>query len=358
MLDTLRIVSPALTHEAAAALVARGIQRSAVDTETGEVLYNLTTAELLGSYDHRIMLKLEGKGAGSNIVLEGSVHKQMLGHNAYGGSTDPVACARFLVARVEALVGCSLPAADLWTCRKADWANVYDLGSYEAVEGYFRALQGVSYPRRKVARYSFESIHVPGRMTTIKLYHKGPEFSAHDFKRLKERMPHGQLEQLQQTANKLLRSEVSIRRRMVEDFGCWPLVSQLTGEYLERIHDAEIARLVREGCAEMETVRKYLEVKARLYDVYSEGTARAVLGTWMQLAAMSEKETKKGMKESTFYLHRKQILDAGCSWHSADIRQGAQIFPIDFLPVSSDRRACKVEAPEVTAHLEHYRQAG
>jgi len=358
MLDTLRIVSPALTREAAAALVARGVQRSAVDTETGEELYNITTAELLGSYDHRIMLKLEGEGGGSNIVLEGSVHKLMLGHNAYGGSADPLACARLLVARVEALVGCSLPSADLWTCRKVDWANVYDLGSYEAVEGYFRALQGVSYPRRKVARYAFESIHVPGRMTTIKLYHKGPEFSTHDRKRLKDCMEHEQLEQLQQTANRLLRSEVSIRRRMVEDFGSWPLVSQLTGEYLERIHDAEIARLVREGCAEMETVRTYLEVKARLYDLHTSGTAAAILGTWMQLSALGESETKKGKAARTFYRHRKQLLEAGCSWHSTDIRQAAQIFPIDFLPVSSDPRAWKLEAPEVTAQLEPYRRAG
>ncbi|MDN8820286.1 hypothetical protein Q0N24_13745, partial [Staphylococcus aureus] len=75
-----------------------------------------------------------------------------------------------------------------------------------------------------------------------------------------------ELDELQDLANRYLRSEVSFRRRLVEDFGKWPLVSEVKADYLKRVHDSEMARLVREGGKEMETVRTYMEVKARLYD--------------------------------------------------------------------------------------------
>lgn len=357
MLDTLRLKSPAISAEAADALAHVGLHRIAFDASTGDEVYHITTAELEGSHDHRVMFRLEGEGGGASIVLEGSVHKLLLGHNIFGGSDDLQACARFLVAGVSRLLNVELPPSDLWRVHKADVAGAYLFDSFEAVEGYFRALQGVSYPRRKVSRHGFQSIHVPGRMTTLKLYHKGVEFSVHDRKRLKKLLVEADVNSLQDYANRVLRSEVSLRRRLVEDFGEWPLVSQVTPEYLRRVHDAEMARLVREGQAEMRTVRTYMQVKARLYEHYTDRTARVLLGTWMQLSAMGEEETKKGMKRRTFYLHRKQLLEVGCSWHSSDIHQGAQIFPADFVPVLSDARALREEAPEVVKQLDPFRAA-
>lgn len=361
MIDTLRLQSPPLSPAAAHALRERAVHRMAFDGATGEELWHITTAELEGSFDHRVLFRLESD---DSITLEGSVHKLLLGHNIFGGSEDMQACASFLVAGIEKLLGVPLPPSALWRVHKTDWAECYDLGSFEGVEGYFRAIQGVSYPRRTPSKHGFHSIHVPGRMTTLKLYHKGVEFAVNDRKRLWKivkrrdlRIRGPELDDLQETANRFLRSEVSVRRRLIEDFGEWPLVSQVSGEYLKRIHDAEMARLVREGKAEMETVRTYMEVKARLYAEYSDLTARNLLGTWMQLSALGEKETQKGMKRSTFFLHRKQLIDAGCSWHSADIAQVAQIFPMDFRPLSSDPRCIRGEDPKVTAQLDPYRAA-
>lgn len=361
MIDTLRLKSPPLSPAAAAALRDRAVHRMAFDAATGEELWHITTAELEGSFDHRVLFRLESD---DSITLEGSVHKLLLGHNIFGGSADMLACSRFLVAGIEKLLGVPLPPADLWEVHKTDWAQVYDLGSFEGVEGYFRALQGVSYPRRKVSRHGFNSIHVPGRMTTLKLYHKGVEFAVNDRKRLWKivkrrdlRIRGPELDVLQDYANKLLRSEVSIRRRLVEDFGKWPLVSEVTGEYLKRIHDAEMARLVREGKAEMQTVRTYMEVKARLSDLYTARVAAGLVGTWMQLSALGEEETKKGMTRATYFRHRKQLVDAGCSWHSSDIGKVAQIFPADFRPLSSDPRCVNGEDAKVKALLDPFRAA-
>ena len=354
MIDTLKLVSPPISAAAAEALNASAVHRVAYDAATDRELWHLTTAELEGSYDHRVRFRL----VDNCIRLEGSVHKLLLGHNIYGGSDDFQACARFLVCGVADRLGEVLPQPDLWSVHAVDYAQGYVFDSFDAVEGYFRACQGVSYPRRKVARYAFQSISVPGRTTTLKLYHKGPEFVAHDRKRLKPLVSHEELCRLQNLGNCVLRSEVSIRRRLVDDFEVWPLVGQVTGEYLQRVHNSEMARLVREGYKEMQTVRTYMEVKRRLYETYTDRTARVLLGTWMQLSAMGESETKKGMKRATFYLHRKQLLEAACSWHSADIQQGAQIFPADFIPLTTDPRAMRGEAPQVAALLDGFRDVG
>lgn len=353
MIDTLKLVSPELSAEAVASVVAASVHRYAVDNATGEELWSFTSGELAGSHDHRIRFNIRDK----SIVIEGSVHKLLLGHNIFGGSDDLQACARFIVSGISARLGVDLPPADLWAVHQIDEANGYLFEGFDAVEGYFRAMQGVSYPRRQVSRHAFQSIHVPGRLTTLKLYHKGVEFSKHDRKRLKRGMLRADLDWLQKYANGVLRSEVSIRRRLVEDFGHWPLVSEVPAGYAKRIHDSELARLVREGKAEMQTVRTFLEVKARLHEVYTPRNAHLLLGTWMQLSAMGEAETKKHMPPRTYFRHRSQLLDAGCSWHSADIHQGAQLFPMDFVPVSSSPYAITGEHDDVKAKLDPFRAA-
>jgi II/X family phage/plasmid replication protein len=353
VIDTLKLVSPELPPEIIAAVVNASVHRSAVDNATGEELWAFTTGELEGSFDHRVRFSIRGL----SLSVEGSVHKLLLGHNIYGGSDDLQAVARFLVGGLSERLAVVLPAADAWEVHQIDNAEVYLFASFDAVEGYFRALQGVSYPRRTVSRHAFQSIHVPGRLTTVKLYHKGVEFAAHDRKRLRKMMLSSSLDWLQNYANCVLRSEVSLRRRLAEDFGHWPLVSEISEGYAKRVHDSELAKLVREGKEQMQTVRTFLEVKARLHDIYTSRNADVLLGTWMQLSAMGEAETRKGKKRATFFLHRKQLLESGCSWHSADIHQGAQIFPMDFVPVSSSPYAISGEHPDVKAKLDPFRAA-
>ncbi len=353
MIDTLKLVSPQLPAETVAALVAVSVHRYAVDNSTGEELWSFTSGELEGSFDHRVRFNIRD----NSIVIEGSVHKLLLGHNIFGGSDDLQACARFIVEGISSRLGVVLPPADFWNVHQIDEAGAYLFPGFDAVEGYFRALQGVSYPRRKVSRHAFQSIHVPGRLTTVKLYHKGVEFSVHDRKRLRKQMLRADLDWLQNYANSVLRSEVSLRRRLVEDFGHWPLVSEIPEGYAKRVHDSELARLVREGKAEMETVRTFLGVKERLHEIYTPRNADLLLGTWMQLSAMGEAETRKGKKRATFFLHRKQLLEAGCSWHSSDIHQGAQLFPIDFVPVSSSPYAITGEHENVKKLLDPFRAA-
>jgi II/X family phage/plasmid replication protein len=370
VIDTVKLLSPELGMAEARALERVGLIRSAVEGETGEQVYALTTAELEGSYDHKTRVRLVGGELHGYVRLqvEGSVHKAILGHNCYGGPRDLLSASRWYVDTLSKRLGLELPDGGDWEVHQVDWANCYELGSFEAVQAYISTLAGAAFPRRKVQKYGDEAIMVPGRLTTIKLYHKGPEFSKHDFPRLKrpELLGFDATRALQLEANSLLRSEVSIKRRLVTDGIAWdntiargvyPTVRTIKTEYLESTHDADLSRLLKEGETQMETVRTYQSVKIRLQELHSSRWAQVLIGTWMQFSALGEVESRRGMKRATFYLHRKMLMESGCSWHSTDVRLVEPLFPSNFKPLSSDPRCLTSVHPIVQAALESYRAA-
>lgn len=361
MIDTIKLDSPAVSNEVLNSVQSLGTHKVAYEGETGLEVYHLMTGELLGSHDHRIAFRVfetdSPDGNEHRIRVEGSVHKNILGYNFSGGSDDLLASGRWLIERLASRLETLLPDADGWSLKQTDVANCYDLG-FEQAEGYIRTFGGVAYPRRKVARYGDESIHVPGAQTTIKLYRKGLEFSKNDFARISRSMGVNEAARLQQLANPLLRSEVSIRRRLRNDEGKYPRLDEVDYEDLQAIHDAEISKLLREGKSAMETVRTYQAVKARLQEVYTVGQAGTLMGTWTQLSAMGELEMRNSQSRRTFYRHRKMLVDAGVSWHSSDIIQQAETaFPIDFKPLSTDARCLRGEHPLMSLALDPFRRA-
>jgi II/X family phage/plasmid replication protein len=162
---------------------------------------------------------------------------------------------------------------------------------------------------------------------------------------------------LQEMANRLLRFEVSIKsRKLKADFGEQPTVVMMTRDYLEGVHDGEMARLVREGKDDMETVRKHNEVNARLHQVYDKRLANDLFGVWLQFAALGEKVARQHIPRSTFYWQRKKLQEAGISWNAADVQviESSSAIPAGFSPVRSDPRRLTGEAPEVSAALFPY----
>ncbi|HEX2922675.1 MAG TPA: hypothetical protein VHS28_01455, partial [Chloroflexota bacterium] len=227
-------------------------------------------------------------------------------------------------------------------------------------------------------RYGAHSVHAAGQRTSVKAYHKGPEFSRHDSRRLRHYLqeePMGQddsLPDLQAVANRLLRIEVEIRHRKLCDDGANPLektlqlgedgilrVGNVTVEYLTAIHDQESRRLLREGAKDMQTVRTFREVETRLGMLHSATLARSLFSTWVKFATLGEEHAKKGMCRRTFYLHRKQLVAAGCSWHESDIHLDpvASKIPAGFSPVRWDPRRLTSEHPRVAEQLELLRKA-
>lgn len=346
-------------------------RRMGIEIATGEKLYEITTGSLQGSFDERVSVRVmrdewvvqEGQKQAVQVacepyvLIEGSVHKALMGHNVWGGPTDPVAACRWLVADVGERLGVELPDGGDWTVQRVDWSEVYELPSFEAVQEYMHGLNSCSYPRRQVTRFGDTGIHAPGGTTTVKIYHKGPEFSKHDRKRLKKRLGLRAVAQLQEQANRLLRFEVEVHaRKLDEDFGHKPTVREVTRQYLEGVHDREGGRLLREGQGEMRTVRTSVAVSRRLREMYAPALANTLFGTWMQLSALGEEEVKRTLSRRTFYRQRKQLEQASVSWKGSDIRCIAQLLacPEDFSPVRTDVRRLLQVAPEVGEKLEAF----
>jgi II/X family phage/plasmid replication protein len=378
MLDTVRLRSPHLSDRDAERIEQSCIRREAVEIGTGEVQYRLTSGSLSGSWDDRVsvrvlreeyvtLAKTERSKAtvvmqpcAPYVIIEGSVHKALLGHNVHGGPVEPLLACCWFVDDVGARLGVSLPYAEDWQVQRVDWAEVFSLPSFEAVQEYLHGLSMAEFPRRKVYRYGAEGVFSPGRTTALKAYHKGPEFYAHDRKRLRDRLEPGELVELQERANRSLRFETSVKaRKLAEDLGEKPLVVQIERDYLEGVHDREAARLLKEASTEMEAVRTHLEVSRRLEQTYSPELANRLFGTWLQLAALGEKVVKGKLTTRTFYRQRKQLVDAGCSWNAADVQvvSSSSAIPLGFSPVRSDPRRLTEEADLVKLKLQTYSRA-
>jgi hypothetical protein len=367
----LALISPPVGEEVAKAVESRLETRLGVTNATGEVLYEIVSGSMEGSWDSRMHVRVlreelvylksisDPHGKGQTVArscppflrVEGSVHKAMLGHNVWGGPLDPSRSATWLVSELSRRLGVPLPPYG-WRCARADWAEVYDLGSFEACEEYINGMSQARYPRRKVCRYSSQSVMFAGKTTTVKGYHKGPEFSKNDFRRLEKSVSVQYAADLQDLANRLLRFETTVKlEKLKSDHGEMPPIECVTREYLEALHDREMHRIVREGESEMHTVRRNEEVSRRLVMMYGLKLSNTLFGTWSRLVMVGEGEVRKTMARRTFYLHRKQLQDARCAWVGTDVQVLHSAIPEGFSPVRSDPRRLVAEAPAIVAVL-------
>jgi II/X family phage/plasmid replication protein len=394
--DTLKLWSPRLPEHIASLIEHQLMTVQKIHGPTGELMWSLTSGELEGSYDHRVRVLVKRKRAVAvpmlqmgdalgerlklssshrkqqvshlefvdcepYLELEGSVHKALLGHNVYGGPEALLPAARWLVAECGVQLGVELPDGAEWELRQADLAEVYRLG-FAGVQLYIRGMQGAEFPWRqgKKQTYGDHGLFFPGQTSALKLYHKGVEFAKHDGRRLRRLLSDGELVSLQEEANEFLRVEVAIKAPTLDrKYGHRPTVREVADEDLIVIADREVTRLIREGDS-MQIVRKHYEVRDRLFQTYVKNPRLAGLlfGTWLQLAALGESATRDKMARRTFYLHKKQLQDAGVSWHGSDVRivETASVLPADFRPVRSDPRRVTGEDPKVVELLAPYRR--
>lgn len=381
MLDTVKLRSPKIGEPEACEIEDLCVRRSGLEVGTGELLYEITTGSLKGSWDTRVSVRVYRHefqplaqtkehpeprsvkvACAPYIEVEGSVHKALMGHNVYGGPEDFGPAVSWFLDNLGARIGCELPAAATWEVLRADWAEVYEL-PFDAVQLYIRGLKAAEYPwRGQVIGYK-GGIGSYGSRSSVKAYSKGIEFLKHDGKRLKSLYEPDQLERLQQIANEKLRWEVEVKAKTLrkdhEHLQRDPRVEDITPDYLRRVHDREVQRLVREGEAEMKTVRKHNEVLSRLHDQYPQRLAGTLFSTWVQLAGLGEDVVRDHMTRPTFYRQRKQLKDAGVSWYAGDVHIDPRLssLPADFRPIRHDPRHVAGEDPSVVEQLAPYRAA-
>ena len=370
MIDTIVLESPEISESLVIILENFSTKYQGIELSSGSILYEFTKGELKGSWDSKISIKILRERWGDDlgqhmrtgkvsvqkfdslpyIVVECSVHKAMMGHNVYGGTNDLRGSVKWLISLIQKFVNQErytgstpivLPNSDLWIVRRVDVAEVFDLGSFEAVSEFFRGMNRCSFPRRSVDRYGETGIYAKGRTTTVKGYHKGPAFRKQDYRRVRSFLKPKIVEDLQIYANRILRFEVEIHaRKLRDDFGgTLPKVFELSSDYMATTFDREVARLIRDSVKDSKMCRTAEAVEVRLNDFFRSDLASRLLGTWFRLSAHGEDFVKKHMRKSTFYRHRKQLVDAGVSWIATDVLlKEYTLIPAGFVPVMRDSR--------------------
>jgi II/X family phage/plasmid replication protein len=392
-IDTLKLKSPPIDEQLARTIEQQCILRQGIDCKSGEVLYELTTGDLLGSWDSRIMVRVMRQDyeiRGSRCVLvdcdpyvltEASVHKVAMGHNVFGGPVGFVQVCRDFCAVLEEVLEVELPFADNWEVRRVDWAEMYRLPK-SAIKEFFDGIHLVQFPRRKKGGRKYAmAVHFSGKTTTVKLYHKGTEFREHDAARLKQyftllfdRVHKGEheenkkrverkVEAFQRLADSRLRVEVDIHADKLDyDFDHKPLVKEVSDEYLKGVHDREIERLLREGKSDMDIVRESRAVLSRLVDQYGQSSGQRLYGFWCSMTTLGDEVVRETMARTVFYRNRKDLETAGVGWLNSDVKVIANdsALPVDFVPYRSDRRLCILSArnrPEYDFNRDSLRKA-
>jgi II/X family phage/plasmid replication protein len=343
VLDTIKVYSPYITEKVAGKVASALITRSGYDNFHDCLMYEIVGGEvqLDGSYDHRVRVSINRKkavwvpGKGMNrgqtvmeecppyLEVEGSVHKAMVGHNVYGGPTDILRSIQWLIFDLEARLKAPIPYADWWTVQRVDWSNVFDLGSSDAVGDYLWAMGQAHYPRRRAQNYGRTGCFFAGDVSALKFYAKGPEFRKHDYPRIR-RSPTGGAaiaKEVAAIADPRLRVEVSIKAVALQKaFGHSPLVREVNREWCADYWEKEVQKVVREGRSDMEVVRTAVEVRARLHNLYGARGGNTLYATWVSLSTLGEEVVKSRSTNRTFYRHRAQLVEAGCSWRATDVQ--------------------------------------
>lgn len=373
MIDTVVLLSPYLDENVANEVELLCTRLEGVELFTGEVLYSFTRGELEGSYDSRIRISVERTEfvnvngipvrvkSRPYLRVECSLHKIILGHNCYGGSDDFKILVLYLVRFLEERFCVKLPFFLGWRVNRLDVANVFDLGSLDAVLAYIDNQKNFYYSRRKISTYH-GGIYFSGVTNTIKFYAKGLEFEKHDYKRIRKfcrkqiDLTVGQSVQLKyftilknldiikEKANSLLRVEIEIKRKL-KDLFCtdsvngYVFVNDIDVSVLREYFDYEIGKLLNEGVVNMKIVRDSKLVRNRLNEVYGSRLANVLMSTWFELATNGEEYCREHMASSTFRRHKKQLIDAGVAWTNTDVMlRDFSLYPSDFKPLSSDSR--------------------
>lgn len=351
--DTIGIRSPIIPETVAAQIEQHCISRQGLEIKSGDLLYQITTGQLTGSYDSRISIKVEREKwictedkqvkkipCLPTIYIEASVHKAMVGHNINNAPTDFSKSCEFLVDKVSELIDYKLPHAFAWDVRRIDFALVFDLGSFNTVKEYIKGFKTAHYPRRKPSTWGLETVMFPGTTTTTKFYHKGCEFKKNDFKRVSALMGGDIADNLQKLAYNYLRVEVGIKvKKLTYDFGHVPMVHEVTEAYCRDVYDKEVFKLLKLAQFEKEIVRTASSVENRLKSYYGSRLGTTLLGTWFRLTTSEESEVKQNMAKSTYARHKKLLVESGCEWKGTDvILKKFGIVPSDFFPLSTDKR--------------------
>lgn len=337
LIDTIRLESRFLVGDESEVFRGLGKEKSAVNNVTGKEIYRFTTAEMKSSFDSRIMLKIQdhiwtrepGRKESFQIdslpylVIELSLHKFVMGHNVFGGSNDLYAQMIYFLDRLNAWFESSLTLEDFRVVR-IDYAEAFKFSNKKKVSKWIETMKRVQYPRRQTDVYGNETLYFKGTTSTLKFYHKGPEFKKHDKKRLQNLFAPGAIKQLQKEADLILRVECEVKRKKLKEWfnGSDPTLNELIDKFdiIKDFWDYEVKKVIKMRDEDQRKFDNVEDIENHLKAILGNDNGSAVYLTYLKLQLHEEKMVKESMAERTYYRHKKYLKECGVDWSKATIQ--------------------------------------
>lgn len=315
MIDTVKIYCE-INKETYNKIKYNSIVKSALDHNTGQLLYEITNDHLEGSYSSSLSVRVDCGSKyhfcklGYCIEIEGSYHKLIKGYNSHNGYTDLQFVIENLIQMVELDYDIILPNINNWYLQRCDIAIVYNLTNQENVKKYINSLKHCNYPRRQTKHYLDSSLYLPGTITTLKIYNKLLEFRKHDRNKFKN--TDFDLEKYEKIIQGFIRFECEIKKRKLEDFYHCKNINVLKVNYedLKSIWSEEFMKLLKIIENDLEIVRGREKVLKRLKELYKTSKANRLYNFYCSIQLNGLDYLKENMSSSTFYDNLKELKES------------------------------------------------
>lgn len=249
MIDTIRLEIRGLDPAQIAHISRKLDTLYRVSNGDGQVVYAITSGQLLGSWDYRVRLVLRDydyisverdepvSRIGRHVItrsvkrtvrvdvepyllIEFSLSKFLYGHNLLNSSLVGDYLGLYEFRRWLCIIlGIDLPSLRSWRVTRLDVARNYRCLCSDHALHTIRVFSGLNYPRRKRPAVYDTSVRWGSSYCAVKVYHKGSEFKKHDAKRLVQFLDDDRLDFLRSYADEIVRFEVEFRKRKLNSLG-------------------------------------------------------------------------------------------------------------------------------------------
>lgn len=292
------------------------IVKSAVNRESGELLYSITNSHLEGSYSSSLSVRVDCSAkyhicaTGYVIEIEGSYHKLSLGYNSHNGFYDLKYISSQLIRIVEEYYNIDLPKLSNWYLQRCDIAICFDLENQSSVCQYINNLSSCNYSRRKVKFYSDESLYVPGTTTTLKIYNKLLEFRKHDSKKFinTDFDLLGYMEEIKG----FIRFECEIKKKMLQKIynsSSHIKVNNVLYDDLRKVWCDEFMKFYKFINNDLCIVKDREEVLERLQEYYSNVKAINLYNFYIMCKTDGLNNIKKRVSKATYFRNVKSLKE-------------------------------------------------
>ena len=270
------------------------------------------------------------------MFMYGSASKAAQGHNIFGGPETIIDAIKQIILPLQSMIKTPLPGIDEYEIDRLDHAEGWDMGSKENALAFISKYEHVKHPQlntetfptHRVKGQAIETVlwTTPHGKMSFKVYHKGAEYKAKDFKKDAKLYGLKYATIKQAIADCIVRFEVLFRKDyLLELTDGKPVtvmnlsmndVKQKFYEHLEKVNVTPSNGL--------KLARTRETVKRRLAETegITPSMAQKLFNLWHWLSDSPYEQVKAdySSKES-FKKHKRALVKAGIAWDGVELAE-------------------------------------